>query len=114
MSNGRTRSDLRLAPGQDLDKAKIRYPARSSAVIESLTGSYLTAQDHRNARLTTTGTMSMERSATCSSRTSRRSNAATTASVRMRMRTAASMDLRASAMPRACAIPGPARRTIAT
>jgi len=36
---------LRLAPGQDLDAANIRYPARSSAVVQSLSGSWLTVRN---------------------------------------------------------------------
>ena len=34
-----------LKPGQDLDAANIRYPARSSGVIESIAGSHLTVRN---------------------------------------------------------------------
>src|SRR5258708_36967856 len=34
-----------MALGQDLDAANIRYPARSSGVIESITGSHLTVRN---------------------------------------------------------------------
>lgn len=36
---------LKLPEGQDLDAAKIRYPARSSAVVMSLDGSHLTVRN---------------------------------------------------------------------
>ena len=36
---------LKLAPGQDLDSANIRYPARSSSVIFASTGSYITVRN---------------------------------------------------------------------
>ena len=36
---------LRLATNQSLDKANIRYPARSSAVVESISGSWLTVRN---------------------------------------------------------------------
>lgn len=36
---------LKLAPGQDLDAAKIRYPKRSSAVVQSQSGSWLTIKN---------------------------------------------------------------------
>lgn len=36
---------LRLSPGQDLDKANIRYPARSNAVVASQAGSWLTVRN---------------------------------------------------------------------
>jgi hypothetical protein len=36
---------VRLKPGQDLDAANIRYPARSAGVIESISGSHLTVRN---------------------------------------------------------------------
>ncbi len=36
---------LKLAPGQKLDEANIRYPARSSAVVQSIAGSWLTVKN---------------------------------------------------------------------
>lgn len=36
---------LRLSPGEDLDQANIRYPARSSAVVQSIAGSWLTVRN---------------------------------------------------------------------
>ena len=36
---------LKLPPGQPLDEANIRYPARSSAVVQSIRGSYLTVRN---------------------------------------------------------------------
>ncbi len=36
---------LKLKPGQKLDEANIRYPKRSSAVVQSITGSWLTVKN---------------------------------------------------------------------
>ncbi|MGY8654021.1 MAG: HEAT repeat domain-containing protein [Verrucomicrobiia bacterium] len=36
---------LKLPPGQDLDSANIRYPKRSSAVVQSIAGSWLTVRN---------------------------------------------------------------------
>ncbi|MFT5466975.1 MAG: HEAT repeat protein [Verrucomicrobiales bacterium] len=36
---------LKLEPGQDLDTANIRYPKRSSAVVQSIAGSWLTVKN---------------------------------------------------------------------
>jgi HEAT repeat protein len=36
---------LKLPPGQDLDDANIRYPARSNAIVESIAGSWLTVRN---------------------------------------------------------------------
>ena len=36
---------LKLPPGQKLDEANIRYPKRSSAVVQSITGSWLTVKN---------------------------------------------------------------------
>jgi hypothetical protein len=42
---------IRLKPGQDLDAANIRYPARSAGVIESISGSHLTVRNVTSAHV---------------------------------------------------------------
>ena len=42
---------VRLAPGQDLDAANLRYPARSAGVIESISASHLTVRNLTSAHV---------------------------------------------------------------